>query len=72
MRNDRTAQLLFLLDAVEQQHGSALQSRPETLAWLTAQMNAGLSLDQVLECYDAEKKSRSNPSNCEKNHAHGD
>lgn len=62
MRSDRTAQLLYLLSAVEEQHGSALPNRPETLDWLTAQLDAGLSLDQVLECYRHEQKGRSTTS----------
>lgn len=58
MRSDRTAQLLYLLDAVENRSGESL-SRPDALAWITAKLDDGLSLEQVLECYDAEQKSRS-------------
>lgn len=72
MHNDRSAKLLYLLSAVEEQHGSALPSRPETLAWLTAKLDAGISLEQVLQCYQDEQKSQSATSNPETSiDAHG-
>lgn len=59
MRNDRTAQLLYLLSAIERRNGAELTNKFATVDWLTAQLDAGLSLDQVLLRYEQEQQGRS-------------
>ncbi|WP_282413279.1 hypothetical protein [Pseudomonas sp. PS01299] len=59
MRNDRTAQLLYLLSALERRNGAELTNKFATIDWLTAQLDAGLNLEQVLLRYELDQKSRS-------------
>lgn len=55
MRNDRTAILLYLLSAVERLYGEP-SGRFALVEWLTKQLDAGLSPEQVLERYGNEQK----------------
>lgn len=59
MRNDRTAKLLYLLSALERRNGAELTNKFAIIDWLTAQLDAGLSLDQVLLRYELEQQGRS-------------
>ena len=51
MRSDRTAVLLQLLSTLQERYGPP-QDRPALIVWLTAQLDAGADLNQVLERYD--------------------
>ncbi|WP_175654056.1 hypothetical protein [Pseudomonas sp. Marseille-P9899] len=59
MRTDRTAQLIYLLGAIERRNGAELTNKFAIVDWLTAQLDAGHSLDQVLLRYEQEQQSRS-------------
>jgi len=59
MRNDRTAKLLYLLSAIERRNGAELTNKFAIVDWLTAQLDAGLSLDQILLRYEQEQQGRS-------------
>ena len=59
MRTDRTAQLIYLLGAIERRNGAELTNKFAIVDWLTAQLDAGNSLDQVLLRYEQEQQSRS-------------
>ena len=51
MRSDRTAVLLQLLSTLLERYGPP-PDRPALVAWLTARLDAGATIDQVLERYD--------------------
>lgn len=44
MRTDRTAQLIYLLGAIERRNGAELTNKFAIVDWLTAQLDAGHSL----------------------------
>lgn len=57
MNNDRTANLLYLLDAIQRRYGPHLD-RPALVRWLSAQLDDCEDLDAVLERYHQELRQK--------------
>ena len=57
MRSDRTAVLLQLLSTLQERYGPP-PDRPALIGWLTAQLDAGATIDQVFTRYETHRPGR--------------